>query len=222
MSPFRTLAAIAAGVVAVLSTSSSNALTVINVGVVDTITATVNGEETYATPLIFNHTLYGWCITPFRDIYAGRSDYTFNPITFDVANSPSIVGAALSQTQIDEVDALVQRGSSELADDASPTTLAANALAIWSDEGASVSGVRGQLLTDLLADIEWSKTHDATVPIEVIADSNFATQSLAYSSAVPEPFSWALVMFGLAVVGGTLRSDRGRTAGQFRRSKLGR
>jgi hypothetical protein len=204
----RFIGALAASTAITMFASPSQALDVSSVGVADTVTATVDGEDVYASPLIFNGTLYGWCVTPYRNIRVGSSNYVFNPVTFDVQDSDLIAGAPLNQTEIDEVEALVQRGAVELADHASATVLAANALAIWSDEGARVSGLHGALRSDVESDISWSQTHDATIPINVLSDEHFSTQSFAYAGAVPEPAAWALTMFGLAVVGGTLRARR--------------
>ena len=203
-----------AAAAAALATSAS----AVNITVVDQLTGSVEGKGAYLSAILLDDVLYN-CLTPNRDLFIGQQGYQFTDQgALTPANSLSLAGYSLTEMQIAQVANLVDKSQADYANGDVAATMAADASAIWRVEGASVIPDDPNLQAAIDADVLYSSTHRLDRTVEVMADLAANTQVLGAVTirlpdgggviGAPEPVSWTLMLGGISLVGGALRTQR--------------
>jgi hypothetical protein len=149
--------------------------------------------------------------------------YTTAPVTTDSTGAQSGTGNPLTMLQSEEIATLADIGS-VIANEVSPDTDKLTEIqgAIWQIEYGGVSSVTGPLANEAAIDagiayyvayagLHPSANYDLGVYPLGPNGQGFGT-SQGFINGVPEPASWAIMILGMAGIGGLARSRRGAFA----------
>jgi len=212
----------AAAFAAVLSTGARAAnVEITNVGFIGDatdISGFVNGSGV-DTGIILLTTTGGtiipvFCIDLFHDITIGAQspplEYTTGTITADSSsNPPGVGGNPLSALVAGEIETLVNIGVSDyIHGTGSADIYAGIAGAIWELEyntNGNTLSVTGSAAVDALiaANVAYAEAHPAPYSLSLFpgADGEAFGSSQAFSGAIPETSTWAMMLLGFAGLG---------------------
>ena len=165
-------------------------------------TGYVDGRHVYIDPLTLNGAIPWFCVSPDLDIATGNQNYVYSLSAITVANSAAITEHTLTAAQIGEVGALIDKGVADIRANASGSEIAADASAIWSVEGSTVTADSAATGALILQDVSWASGRSASF---VLMTNTDGVQNVG---GVPEPAAWVLMMIGVGGIGAIARRRR--------------
>ena len=198
---------------AFVSTSAFAAdLTLTNLAFSGASTVDVNGQEVYLGQAYFTanvggkiETIGAYCVDLTHEITVGALNlpYNFFTLTTNSDGLKSGTGTLLGTTVADEIGGLAEYG---LHSSDAITKDAVQAL-IWEDLGATLSGFgdNGAAIQNEIATLKTLNLTSSIAPTTIYAVDG-STQG--FTTGVPEPATWAVMLMGFGGLGVAMRSRR--------------
>lgn len=205
--------------------SAATILDITNVAVESYNTLNVNGASEITTAIGLTvtglpKTLWVFCVDLDHSVNIGGHNpplrYTPGLVTTDSTGAHSGTGNPLSRTVSGEIQTLASIGSG-IANSASPAAIKLTAVqgAIWEIEyGFTPAQVIGTAIenSDIASYIAYAQAHPSAGYAQAIYPLGAGGQGFGYtqgfSTGVPEPASWAMMILGAGMMGATLRRRR--------------
>ena len=202
-----------------LAATSANAadMTLLSLSFNSPSTVNVNGQNVYLGEATFTADVGGksatfgaFCVDIYHDITIGALDLPYDQSTL-ITDSHGVLsginGAPVSLSTAEEIGGLADYGlrSTDLI-----TQEAVQAL-IWEDLGATLTnfGANGAAIQQEITNLETLDPKSNGRPDTIYA-VNGLTQG--FTTGVPEPATWAMMLAGFAVLGAALRQQRRKPA----------
>jgi hypothetical protein len=190
----------------------------------------VNGHDYIASAIGLTiqgdpKTLWVYCVDINHVIQLGAQNpalpYAYMPVTTDSSGATSGTGNSLGAGISGEIERLADIGDG-LANAATPNTDEITAIqgAIWQIEyGGSVTATPGEdpiINTEIAQYVAYAEAHPAAGPAMGFYPLGPNGQGFGYSqgftTGVPEPAAWTMMLVGFGALGGALRRRRGLAA----------
>jgi hypothetical protein len=178
-------------------------------------TVYVNGQDVYLGQAYFKanvdgkvETLGAYCVDLFHDITLGALDLPYDNSKLFTYSDGKLSGTG---TPIDAIDASLAEKIGGLANyglhSTDPITKDAVQALIWEDMGATLTGfgANGDAIQNEIAVLKALDLTSDGVPNTIYA-ANGLTQG--FTTGVPEPGAWALMLLGFLGLGTMLRASR--------------